>query len=95
MPKGYIIGHVTVHDAEAYRAYIERNTPILMEHGARYLVRGGTSETVEGATGMRHVIIEFDDYATAHAAYHDPAYQEVAKIRQRTADSTIILVEGV
>ncbi|MDG1458369.1 MAG: DUF1330 domain-containing protein [Pseudoprimorskyibacter sp.] len=94
MPKGYIIGHVTVADAEAYREYVERNTPILKSRGARYLVRGGACETVEGSSGERHVVIEFDDYETARSSYFDPEYQVVADIRRRTADSTIILVEG-
>jgi uncharacterized protein (DUF1330 family) len=29
MPKGYIIGHITVRDPEAYKEYIVRDTPIL------------------------------------------------------------------
>jgi len=29
------------------------------------------------------------------AAYNDPEYQEVAKIRHRSATSTILVVEGV
>ena len=94
MPKGYIIGHVAVNDPEAYKEYIERNTPILAGYGARYIVRGGQSKTVEGATPDRHIVIEFDDYETAKRAYHDPDYQEVAEIRRRTATSTILLVEG-
>jgi uncharacterized protein (DUF1330 family) len=94
MPKGYIIGHVAVNDPEAYKEYIERNTPILAGYGARYIVRGGQSETVEGATPDRHIVIEFDDYETAKRAYQDPDYQEVAEIRRRTATSTILLVEG-
>ena len=94
MPKGYIIAHVTVHDAEAYQPYITGNTPLQIARGARYLVRGGASEVVEGQTGDRHVVIEFPSYEEALAAYHDPAYQEVAKIRHAHADSTIIVVEG-
>lgn len=94
MPKGYIIGHITVNDPEAYKEYIERDTPILESYGARFIVRGGQSETMEGETQNRHVVIEFDDYETAKRAYHDPTYQEVAEIRRRTATSTIILVEG-
>ncbi len=94
MPKGYIIGHISVHDPEGYRDYVERDTPILLGHGGRFVVRGGTSETVEGASGDRHVVIEFDDYETARRAYHDPDYQAVADILRRTATSTIILVEG-
>lgn len=95
MAKGYIIGHITVNDPEAYKEYVERDTPILTALGGRFIVRGGQSDTPEGTTQNRHVVIEFDSYEAALKAYHDPEYQEVAEIRRRTADSTIILVEGV
>ncbi|QYX57299.1 DUF1330 domain-containing protein [Roseovarius sp. SCSIO 43702] len=94
MPKGYLIGHITVHDPEAYREYVERDTPILERHGGTFIVRGGASETPEGETLDRHVVIEFPSYEAARAAYEDPAYQEVAEIRRRTASSVIVLVEG-
>ena len=29
MPKGYIIGHITVTDPEAYQEYVIKDTPIL------------------------------------------------------------------
>ena len=95
MPKGYIIGHITVNDPEAYKEYVLRDTPILESFGGRFVVRGGKSETPEGVTQNRHVVIEFPDFDSAQRAYNDPAYQEVAEIRRRTANSTIILVEGV
>ncbi|MEM0947028.1 MAG: DUF1330 domain-containing protein [Pseudomonadota bacterium] len=95
MPKGYIIGHITVRDPEAYKEYIERDTPILQALGGRFVIRGGQSQLLEGETNERHVVIEFDSYEQAKTAYHDPEYQEVAKIRYRTADSVMILVEGV
>ena len=94
MPKGYIIGHITVTDPEGYPEYVAKDTPILEAHGARFVVRGGKSETPEGEEMGRHVVIEFDSYEAAVAAYNDPAYQEVAEIRRRCAVSTIILVEG-
>lgn len=95
MPKGYIIGHITVNDPEAYKEYIARDTPILLAHGARPIVRGGQAEVLEGETYQRHVVFEFDSYEAALAAYNDPEYQEVAEIRRRTADSVILVVEGV
>ncbi len=94
MPKGYIIGHITVSDPEAYNEYIEKDTPLLEAFGAKFIVRGGQSETPEGETQNRHVVIQFPSYEAAKAAYNDPAYQRVAEIRRRTATSTIILVEG-
>lgn len=95
MAKGYIIGHITVKDPEAYKEYVERDTPILHALGGRFIVRGGQSEHVEGETLNRHVVIEFPSYEAALHAYHDPGYQEVAEIRRRTADSVLIVVEGV
>lgn len=95
MPKGYIIGHITVRDPEAYKEYITRDTPILNGLGGNFIVRGGQSEVVEGETFQRHVVIEFPSYEAALAAYNDPDYQEVADIRKRTADSVILVVEGV
>lgn len=94
MPKGYIIGHITVHDPEAYQEYVDRDTPILQGMGGRFIVRGGASETPEGLCEDRHVVIEFPSYEAARAAYNDPAYQQVAEIRKRTATSVITLVEG-
>ncbi|RMD94529.1 MAG: DUF1330 domain-containing protein [Alphaproteobacteria bacterium] len=94
MAKGYIIAHITVKNPEAYREYVERDTPILEGLGGRFIVRGGRSETVEGECLDRHVIIEFPDYETALRAYRDPAYQEVAQIRKDNAESVIVVVEG-
>jgi len=94
MPKGYLIGHITVTDPDAYAEYVARDTPIFARHGGRFIIRGGQSDIVEGAAHDRHVVIEFPTYAAARAAYEDPDYQEVADIRRRTADSVIILVEG-
>lgn len=95
MPKGYIIGQITVTDPEAYKEYIVRDTPILEGLGGRFIVRGGQAQVMEGTALNRHVVIEFDSYEQALAAYNDPEYQNVAEIRRRTADSVIVVVEGV
>ena len=94
MPKGYIIGHITVSDPETYKEYIEKDTPILLGLGAVPIVRGGTARVMEGENHDRHVVFEFPSYEAALAAYNDPEYQEVAKLRHRSATSTIIVVEG-
>jgi uncharacterized protein (DUF1330 family) len=94
MPKGYIIAHVTVRNPEAYKEYIERDTPILNALGGTFVIRGGQSQLMEGDSLDRHILIEFPSYAAALTAYNDPEYQEVAEIRRRNADSVIIVVEG-
>ena len=95
MPKGYIIAHVTVRDPEAYRAYILGDTPIIEGFGGRFIVRGGAAQVMEGEALQRHVVIEFPDYARALACYTSPEYQKVAEIRRATAESVILVVEGV
>ncbi|MCE8009716.1 DUF1330 domain-containing protein [Aestuariivita sp.] len=95
MAKGYIIAHVNVRNADAYQGYVTGNTPIIQgRHGARYVVRGGKGQTMEGATFERHVVIEFESFDAALAAYNDPDYQAVADIRRANADSNIYVVEG-
>lgn len=94
MPKGYIVGHVTVTDPEAYAEYVRLDTPILERLGARFVVRGGRYHTVEGPEFERHIVFEFDSFEAALAAYKDPEYQEVAKRRHASATSHITVVEG-
>ncbi|NNE87378.1 MAG: DUF1330 domain-containing protein [Silicimonas sp.] len=95
MAKGYLIGHITVKNPEGYKEYIEKDTPILKGLGAKFIVRGGHSEVLEGEAHARHVVIEFESYDAALKAYNDPEYQTVADIRYRNAESTFIVVEGV
>lgn len=94
MPKGYIIGHVTVHDTEAYKPYAVKNNEIFPRFGGKFLVRGGQSEILEGEGYPRHVIVEFPSYEAALACYNDPEYQENMKIRQANSTGTILVVEG-
>lgn len=94
MPKGYIIAHIKVTNPEGYPEYVRRDTPILERMGAKFVIRGGRHQVVEGDSGDRHVVIEFPSYEQALAAYNDPEYQEVADIRRANAESVIIVVEG-
>jgi uncharacterized protein (DUF1330 family) len=94
MPKGYIIANVTVRDAEAYKEYIRRDTPIFAKYGANILVRGGQVGATEGDVLERTVVLEFPDFETALACYKDAEYQEVAEIRRANAESRIVVVEG-
>ena len=94
MAKGYVIAHVSVTDPEAFRLYVEHNPPVVARHGGKFIVKGGRAEVPEGATYATHVVIEFPDYASASAFYHDPVYQEVARFRHTAGNSVLILVEG-
>lgn len=95
MPKGYIIGNISLKDADAYKPYSTRNDELVPRYGGRFLVRGGPSEVLEGDSHPRSVVIEFPSYQNALAFYNDPDYQENMKIRQANAEGSILVVEGV
>ena len=96
MAKGYWIAHVTVHDHEGYKQYIAANAAPLAKFGGRFLVRSGQHELPVGSipAGQRHVVIEFDSFATAKACYHSPDYEAAAKIRDRYSSANIVIIEG-
>ena len=94
MPKGYVIGHVTISDPEAYKAYGAHNDELLPRFGGRFLARGGKTQLLEGESRDRHVIIEFDSYDAAMTFYNSPEYQENMKIRLANSSGDIMVVEG-
>jgi uncharacterized protein (DUF1330 family) len=94
MAKGYWIVQVSVTNPDGYPSYVKAVTAVFEKLDARYLVRGGRHEVVEGSALERHVVIEFESYEQALACYRSPEYQAVAKIRHANADSQIVIVEG-
>lgn len=94
MAKGYWIAAVDVLDPEAYKAYIAANQVAFRKFGARYVIRAGRHEAVEGTCRSRLVVIEFPDYATALACYRSPEYQHAITLRQGHAAVDIAVVEG-
>ncbi len=94
MAKGYWIGHVDVHNDEGYKSYVAANAAIFRKYGGRFVVRAGKSESVEGTSRSRNVVIEFPDYATAQACYRSPEYQANIKVREPHASVDLVIVEG-
>ena len=94
MPKGYWIARVSVRNAERYPEYIAAAKPAFEKHGAKFIVRGGPFDTMEGSARERNVVIEFKDVATAKACYNSPEYQVAKAIRNQVADADLIIIEG-
>ena len=92
--KGYWIAHVDVSDPEAYKAYLDANAAAFRKYGGRFLVRGGTGETMEGRFRARTVIIEFKDYATALGCYRSREYADALALRKGASIGDLKVVEG-
>jgi uncharacterized protein (DUF1330 family) len=94
MLKGYWIARIDVKDPEAYKSYVTNATPAYQKYGAKFLIRGGKCEAVEGPGRGRNVVIEFDSYDRAIACYRSPEYQAAAEFRRRASLGEILVVEG-
>ncbi len=94
MAKGYWVASVDVHDPAAYKAYIAANAVPFAKYGARFLVRGGAHEAVEGKFRARVVVIEFPDYAAALACYRSPEYRDAMALRASASTADVLIIEG-
>ena len=96
MAKAYVIADIDVTDPDAYEDYKRLSTQAAELYGARFLVRGGAVERLEGdREPQRLVLLEFDDEDAARRWYDSPEYAEARAVRQRAAESSLVLVSGV
>lgn len=92
----YLIADVEITDTEAYSQYTLEIGRTIQAHQGRYLVRGGDTEVLEGDwTPKRVVVIEFPDSSSLRAWYGSDDYEPLKRLRQRSANSRLLLVEGV
>ncbi len=90
---GYVILDSETIDEALFAEFTERAAATAKAHGARYLVRGGAAEVVEGDwTPHRVVVLEFDsvDKARTWAELSD-----LKEMRVKSAKVNMIIAEGV
>lgn len=92
----YMIVELTVTDAEGFARYRELVTPTIAADGGRYLVRGGAISPMEGDWDPdRITVLEFPSVERAKARWASPKYAEAKALRQITAETKMIIVEGL
>ena len=94
MAKAYWIVRVSVHQPVQYPDYLAAARPAFEKFDAKFIVRGGAYELMEGQARERNVVVEFADFATATACYRSDEYQKAKAIRQANADADFIIIEG-
>lgn len=91
----YVIADVDVHDQEAYREYVALVPATLEPYGGRFLVRGGSHQTMEGDWHPhRLVVIEFPSADEARRWHASDDYRAAMAIRHRTSTGSLVLVDG-
>jgi len=94
LPKGYWIVHIEVKDPEGYENYKKASSKPLSRYGAKFLVRGGAQEILEGFSKTRTVLIEFPDLRAAQLCYQSAEYQKAQAIRIKYSVADLVIVEG-
>ncbi len=92
----YVIVEIEVLNAERYEEYKRLAPPSIAAFGGRYVVRGGRAETLEGGwSPKRMVLLEFESLERARQWWDSSEYREAKRLRQETARTRMIAVEGV
>jgi len=95
MKKGYLIVRINISNTELFQQYPSLSTKAVEKFGGKYLIRGGAFEVVEGAwPAQRTTVVEFESFDKAKEFYNSLEYNEAKKVRQESADTDFILIEG-
>lgn len=94
--KAYVIDQGEILDPEKYETYKSAVSPNILAAGARYLVRGGDPEALEGAAPLRRTVLpEFAFRQAVLDWYQSDEYHEIRKLRDGAANATIYIVDGI
>lgn len=92
----YVINDMEVTDPVLFEEYRKLSPPTVALYGGRFLARGGATQAFEGSwSPKRIVILEFPSVAQAREWLQSPEYAPARTLRQRSAHSRLIVVEGV
>ena len=91
----YIVAEVEVTDPGTFEEYRKLVPPTIEAFGGRYVVRGGAVGSLEGDwRPKRMVVIEFDDMERAKAWHGSELYAPAKALREASANTRMIVVEG-
>jgi uncharacterized protein (DUF1330 family) len=92
----YVITYLEVTDPVAFDAYRKAAGPTFAPYGGKPIVVDGPFEVLEGMIHPRSVVVvEFESLEKARAWYTSPEYARTIPGRQQSANSSLILVDGL
>lgn len=94
--KGYwVSGYPAISDPETLAAYNELAGQAVRAGGGRTLSRGGRVVAHEAGTTQRVVLVEFDSFEQAVAAYESEAYRKALAALPDGVERDFRIIEGV
>ena len=95
MKKGYILVRISIHNSELFKEYPLLTGPTIERFGGKYLIRGRIFEIAEGEwPADRITVVEFESFEKAKECYESIEYSKAKRIRQKSAKTDLILIEG-
>jgi uncharacterized protein (DUF1330 family) len=92
---GYVIAELEITDPAGFEEYRKQVPATIQKYGGRYVVRGGTTQTLEGDwQPKRLVVLEFPSVEQARRWYDCEDYRGPKALRIKTTRSRVVLVEG-
>ena len=91
----YVIVEVEINNPDEYEEYKKLTPAAIAAHGGRFVVRGAKTEALEGDwKPQRIVILEFASVEKAKQWWSSEEYAPAKAIRQRSAKTKMLVVEG-
>ena len=92
----YVIVDVEITDPQQYEEYKKLTPAAIAAYDGKFIVRGGEVQTLEGTwKPERIVILEFPNVDKVKEWWNSIEYTGAKVIRQRSAKTEMIVVEGV
>lgn len=94
MNHAYVVGHITVKDADKWAEYRAQVPATLTPWGAELVFRGRKVAVLSGEHAHADiVVIRFPDVAAVDGWFSSPAYQSLIPLRQQAADVVLLSYE--
>jgi len=94
MNAAYLVGHITVKNAEKWIKYREQVPATLEPWGAEVIFRGKRVAVFSGELPYDDiVVIRFPDKQAVNNWHYSPAYQALLPLRQQAAEMLLLAYE--
>ena len=92
----YVINDMEITDPQRFEEYKRLSPSTVAAYGGRFLARGGEVTALEGGWQPRRlVMLEFPSVQQAQAWLNSPEYAPARTLRQLSANSRMVVIEGM
>ncbi len=96
MPKGYFLSvHRSPANQKKREAYLKLAKPAMLKAGGRSLASTNKVKAYENGIVEQTVLVEFDSYEQAVAAYESTDYQKALEALDGGSDRDVRIFEGL